>query len=259
MNEAIREKLSNINMEKTELMLKSSGLELSAEEFVMLRWFLTVVTGGVFFFLFNNIILLLVGGALGYIAPKSWVKRKIKQRIEKFNLGLPDMISTIIGSLRSGYSFAQAFKTVVEECDAPVKDEIGLLLKEMNYGITMEDALNNLNLRMPSSDLELMIQAVLIQRQVGGNLAGVLEIILGTIRDRNRIQRNVRTLTSQGRLSGRVIGLLPLVLGLVIFLINPEYISILFSSPIGILIISIGLVSGIIGFILINKLTKIEV
>jgi tight adherence protein B len=259
MNEAIREKLSNINMEKTELMLKSSGLELSAEEFVMLRWFLTVVTGGVFFFLFNNIIFLLVGGILGYITPKSWVKRKIKQRIEKFNQGLPDMISTIIGSLRSGYSFAQAFKTVVEECDAPVKDEIGLLLKEMNYGITMEDALNNLNIRMPSSDLELMIQAVLIQRQVGGNLAGVLEIILGTIRDRNRIQRNVRTLTSQGRLSGRVIGLLPLVLGLVIFLINPEYISILFSNPIGVLIISIGLVSGIIGFILINKLTKIEV
>jgi tight adherence protein B len=112
---------------------------------------------------------------------------------------------------------------------------------------------------MPSNDLEMMIQTVLIQRQVGGNLASVLEIIVKTIKDRNKIQRQVKTLTAQGRLSGRVIGALPVVLGTAIYLINPGYINALFGNPAGIMIMSAGVVSGVIGFVLINKLTKIEV
>jgi len=258
-NEVIREKLSNVNQEKIDQMLKSSGVKMNPEEFIMFKWVLAAILGGVLFVLSGSIFVLIIGGIIGCIIPKMWIKRKIKGRIEKFNEGLPDMIATIIGSLRSGYSFTQAFKTVVEECDSPIKEEIGLLLKELNYGITMEDALNNLNHRMPSADLELMLQAVLIQRQVGGNLAGILEIILGTIRERSRIQRQVQTLTAQGRMSGRVIGGLPIALGGMIYMINPEYIEALFKSPIGVIIIAGGGVSGIIGFILINKLTKIEV
>ena len=169
------------------------------------------------------------------------------------------MISTIVGSLRSGYSLPQSLKTVAEECDSPVKEEITYLLKEMSYGVTMEDALNNLNSRMPSEDLELMIQAVLIQRQVGGNLAGVLEIILKTIRDRIRIQGQIKTLTSQGRLSGKVIGALPIVIGGAIYLLNPEFMTPLFTNTLGRIMVTVGAVSGITGFILINKLTKIEV
>ena len=259
LNEIIREKLSNINQEKTDQMLKSSGARINAEEYIMLKWLLVASIGGCLYFLFDSLIFLVVGGVIGYMLPKWWIKRKIRLRTEKFNDGLPDMIVTIIGSLRSGYSFAQAFKTVVEECESPVREEIALLLKELNYGISMEDALNNLNHRMASNDLELMVQAVLVQRQVGGNLAGILEIILETIRERNRIQRQVQTLTAQGRMSGRVIGGLPVALGGMIYLINPEYIMGLFSSPIGVIIVAVGVVSGIIGFILINKLTKIEV
>lgn len=258
-NEIIREKLSIINQDKIDLMLKSAGMQLNPEEYIMIKWFLTAILGGILYFITNIFLLLLIGGFIGYILPKLWINRKIKIRVEKFNEGLPDMLSTIIGSLRSGYSFTQAFKTVVEECDSPVRDEITLLLKELNYGITMEDALNNLNGRMQSNDLELMVQAVLIQRQVGGNLAGVLEILVGTIRERNRIQRQVRTLTAQGRMSGRVIGSLPIVLGVVIYIMNPEYISILFTNLAGKIIVVIGVVSGIVGFILIHKLTKIEV
>jgi len=259
LNEIIREKLSNINQEKIDQMLKSSGVRINAEEYIMMKWLLAASIGGCLYFLFGSVIFLVVGGVIGYMLPKWWIKRKIRLRTEKFNDGLPDMIVTIIGSLRSGYSFAQAFKTVVEECESPVREEIALLLKELNYGISMEDALNNLNHRMASNDLELMVQAVLVQRQVGGNLAGILEIILETIRERNRIQRQVQTLTAQGRMSGRVIGGLPVALGGMIYLINPEYIMGLFSSPIGVIIVAVGVVSGIIGFILINKLTKIEV
>lgn len=258
-NEVIREKLSSLNQEKIDQKLKSAGVKLTSEEYIMLKWVLAAILGGILYILSGSVFLLMLGGIFGYFILNLWVRKKKKKRIIQFNEGLPDMITTIIGSLRSGYSFTQAFKTVVEECDSPVKEEIATLLTELNYGIPMEDALNNLNGRMPSGDLELLIQAVLIQRQVGGNLAGVLEIIVETIRERNRIQRQVKTLTSQGRLSGRVIGGLPIVLGFMIYLINPEYIQALFTNTLGIIIVSVGSVSGIIGFILINKLTKIEV
>lgn len=258
-NESIREKLSSSNLEKTEQILASAGANLNPEEYIMLKWFLAAVIGGILYFLTDNLLSLILGGILGYVSPKLWLNRKRVKRIEKFNDGLPDMITTTIGSLRSGYSFSQALKTVSEECESPIKEEVEFLLKEMSYGVTMEEALNNLSTRMPSSDLDIMIQAILIQRQVGGNLAGVLEIIVKTIRERNRIQRQVKTLTSQGRLSGRVIGALPVVLGLMIYLINPEYITTLFTSTIGMVLMSAGAVSGIIGFALINKLTKIEV
>ncbi len=258
-NEIIREKLSSLNQEKTELMLRSAGVHLNPEEYIMLKWLLATIIGGMIYFIVNNLILLILGGVIGYLTPKIWIKRKIRIRIFKFNEGLPDMITTIIGSLRSGYSFPQALKVVAEECESPIREEVKILLKEMSYGVIMEDALNNLSIRMPSNDLEIMIQAVLIQRQVGGNLAEVLETIVKTIRERIRIQRQVQTLTSQGRLSGRVIGSLPIILGFMIYLINPEYMQSLFENTLGIIMISVGITSGIIGFILINKLTKIEV
>ncbi|SHH95428.1 type II secretion system F family protein [Clostridium grantii] len=259
LNKIISEKLSHINNDDTEQMLISSGLEIDVEEYIMAKWILAAIMGGILYFILNNFIFLFVGGVLGYITPKFWVKGKIKKRIEKFNKELPNMINIIIGSLKSGYSFPQALKTVVEECDSPTKDEIGILMKEMSYGITMDDALQNLNKRMPSDDLELLIQAILIQRQVGGNLAGILEIIVETIRERIRIQRQVQTLTSQGRLSGRVIGALPVILGGMIYLMNPEYIKPLFSNNIGRILVGFSILSGVIGFILINKLTKIQV
>ena len=98
-----------------------------------------------------------------------------------------------------------------------LKKEIQSLLNELNYGITMEEALKILRTRMPSVDLELMIHAVLIQRQIGGNLSIILEIIVNTIRERKKLERQVKTLTAQGRLSGRIIGALPIILGLVSF------------------------------------------
>lgn len=259
MNEVLKNKLSGIEQEKNDQMLKSAGVGYSPEEYMMLKWVLTTIVGGTLYFLTSNLVFLILGGIIGYMAPKVWLKRKIRLRIEKFNEGLPDMITTIVGSLRSGYSFSQALKTVAEECESPIKEEITLMLKEMNYGINMEEALYNLSGRMPSNDLEMLIQSVLIQRQVGGNLASVLDIIVKTIRDRNKIQRQVHTLTSQGRLSGKVIGSLPIVLGGVIYLINPEYMNALFSNAIGIVIMSAGIISGVIGFVLIHKLTKIEV
>jgi tight adherence protein B len=255
----IRGKLSDTKQEKIEQLLKSAGVELDAEQYVLLRWFWAIIIAGIVYLISGNMILAVPSGIVGYISPKIWLNSKIAKRIQSFNESLPDMISTIIGSLRAGYSFPQALKTVSEECESPVREEVILLLKEMSYGVTVEEALNNLNKRMPSNDLEIMIQAILIQRLVGGNLSTVLEIIVKTIRERNALERQVQTLTSQGRLSGRVIGLLPVVIGLMIYLINPEYMVSFFTNIIGKVLIAIGVMFGVIGFILINKLTKIEV
>lgn len=256
----LQEKLNKKDTgKKIEVMLDQSGLNVSPAEFILFRWIITAITGGLLFLLSNQIVILIFGCIVGYILPKLWVNRKQKQRLTRFNAGLADMITTIIGSLRAGFSFPQALKTVVEEAEEPIKDEVEIVLREMQYGKSLEEALNDLKERMPSEDLVLMIQAILIQKQVGGNLATVLDKIVQTIRDRTRIQGQIATLTAQGKLSGVVIGLLPIVLGFVLYLIQPDYIGTLFTNPIGLLMVGGGAVSGVIGFILVRKITNIEV
>lgn len=258
-NQFVGDRLSEESQSKIDEMLRSSGVDLDAEEYIVLRFISAVIVGLLLGLIFRNLLFAIPGAILGYMAPRFWTSKKRKNRIEAFNEALPDMILTIIGSLRAGYSFSQAMKTVAEECESPVKEEITILLKEMSYGITMEDALNNLKIRMPSNDLDLMIQAILIQRQVGGNLSMILEVIVKTIRERNTIERQVQSLTAQGRMSGKVIGMLPIALGIGLTAINPEYMKGFTSSMIGRGIMAMGVLSALIGYALINKLTKIEV
>jgi tight adherence protein B len=242
-----------------EQMISRSGVTLAPEEYVMFQWIAALLLGGILFVIMSNIFIAAIGFIIGFNLPRFWIRKKERERFKKFNDGLEDMIMTVIGSLRAGFSFAQALKTVVDESDAPMKDEIELLLKEMQYGTSMEEALENLKERMPSEDLDLLVQAVLIQRQVGGNLAIVLETIVRTIRDRNKIQRQVKTLTAQGRMSGWVIGLLPFGLSVILYLVQPSYIGTLFTHPIGLVLVGAAAVSMTIGLILIRKMTTIEV
>ncbi len=245
--------------EKLEIMLNRAGLLLKPEEFVMFQWIAMTLSGGIMYALTERVFFLALGCTMGFIAPRMIVRRKQQQRLSRFNDGLPDLITTVIGSLRAGFSFIQSLKAVTEEADSPIKEEIDLVLKEMQYGRTIEDALQQLKERIPSEDLELMIQAILIQKQVGGNLATVLETIVQTIRERNKIHRQIHTLTAQGRLSGTIIGLLPVVIAIFLYLIDSEYMGKFFAHPIGMVMIGAGLLSGTIGFILIRKTTTIEV
>lgn len=255
----IKKQISGGKQQKLNEMFISAGVNLKPEEFIMLRIFLAVLVGGIFYLIFSNILILIIGAIIGYFIPKLWLKNKRKKRIRKFNDGLPDMINTMIGSLKAGYSLGQAIKTVSEESPSPIKEEIGILIKELSYGVTMEEGLNNLNARMPSIDLEILIRAILIQREVGGNLSEILEIIVNTIRQRKKIEREVRTFTAQGRLSGKIIGCLPIALGLILFLFDKQYITDFVGNIIGKIAIGIGILFAILGFIIINRITKIEV
>lgn len=244
---------------KLEISLKRAGVPLKPEEYLLFQFISTTLLGMLLYIFSGDLFFLFLGFVLGYFLPGWWVRKKQQERLKKFNDSLADMITTIIGSLRAGFSFPQALKTVAEEAHSPMKEEVETVLKEMQYGSSIEEALANLKDRVPSEDLEIMMQAIIIQRQVGGNLATVLDTIVQTIRDRTRIQQQILTLTAQGRLSGAVIGLLPIILAIVIYFIEPDYISTLFIHPIGLGMIVIGLIFAIIGFILIRKLTIIEV
>ncbi len=252
----LKSKNSNVKVEHD---LLGAGVAWSPSEYLVFRILLAIILSGLLELLTHRLFLVVVGLVVGTLYPKLWVKRKRVQRIKKFNDGLADTITSIVSSLRAGFSFLQALKAVEEESDSPIKEEFALVLKEMQYGTSLEEALKHLNDRMPSQDLEILIQAVLIQRQVGGNLATVLSSIVNTIRERNKIQRQVRTLTAQGKMSGVVIGTLPFALGGIIYVISPDYMGTLIHNPIGLVLLGVACVSGIIGFLLIQKLTTIEV
>jgi tight adherence protein B len=251
--------LSKEKHTRLETLLNQAGIPLKSEEYVMFVVISTTLAMGIFYLVFESILTLPIGGMLGYMIPGMMVRRKLKKRKQKFEDHLPEMISTIVGALRAGFSLPQALHSVMEEADSPVKEEIEIVLKEMQYGTTLEDSLNHLKERMPSPDLDLMIQAIIIQRQVGGNLATVLETIVTTIRERILIQGQISTLTAQGRMSGWVLGLLPVFIGFFIYLIEPDYMSVLFQNPIGIILSIFACISCFVGFMLIRKITSIEV
>ncbi len=239
--------------------LTAAGLPLNAEEYVVIRFMIMFIGGMLFYIITGSIIAVIPGLAISWYGPLWWINRKKERRIRMFNKQLPDTLNTITNSLRAGFSFPQAIKTASEESDAPMSEELAQVLRDIQWGSSMEEALDQLKKRVPSDDLELMIEAVIIQRQVGGNLATILSTIVDTIRERNRIYRQIKTLTAQGRLSGIVIGLLPLVLGVLLFLIDQVYIYTLFSHPLGIGLMIAGIISSIIGFLMIRKITTIEV
>lgn len=201
----------------------------------------------------------LLGLITGFAFPVIILHSKIQKRMKAFNGQLGDALILVANSLRTGYSFMQALEMVSREMPKPISEEFGKVLKEMNLGVTTETAMNNMAKRMNSDDLDLVITAVLIQRQVGGNLSEVLDNIAGTIRERVRIKGHIQTLTAQGRISGIIISLLPIAIGSVIFLLNPQYITLLFTHPIGRLMLVAGVASQLIGVLFIRRIVDIDV
>jgi tight adherence protein B len=258
--EKVRKRLKSKDKNNSiEMMLQRAGIPLKSEEYVMFQW-ISVIFFALFFYLIKSwILMLMIGGIVGYLVPKVIVRSRQKKRLQQFNEYLPEMISTVVNALRAGFSFFQALRSVMEESPSPAKEELDIVLKEMQYGATVEESLNRMKERMPSNDLDLMIQAILIQRQVGGNLAVVLEKIVHTIRERIKIQGQIKTLTAQGKLSGMVIASLPVGLAGMLYLVNPSFILVLFTNPIGLIMLAVGGCSMLLGFFFIMKITNIEV
>jgi tight adherence protein B len=214
----------------------------------------------------RNPIALVVGLILGFLLPRFWLNRRKSSRLNAFNKQLPDTITLIANGLRSGSSFLQAIEMVLREAGPPVSTEFGRVIREVNLGLALDEALENIVRRVKSDDLELMVVAISIQHTVGGNLAEILDSIAYTIRERVRIKGEIRTLTAQQRLSGYVVGFLPFALAGFIFLVAPTFFQPMFVNPPGILglpagviILSIGGIMMAAGFIFIRRIVDIEV
>lgn len=244
---------------RVEAELAKADIPLKGEEFLGLSLIL-VIFGGLFFFIVTgNPVAGLLAAVLGWYVPHIFLRAAISHRINKFNSQIGDALIIMANSLRSGFSFLQAMDMVRNEMPNPIAKEFGTALQEMNWGTPIEESLTNMSNRLKSSDFELVVTAVLIQRQVGGNLAEVLDNIANTIRERVRIIGEIKTLTAQGKMSGIVIGLLPFLLTVTMFLLNPGYIKPLFSNKIGMILLTLAILSQIIGFAIIRKIVQIPI
>ena len=198
--------------------LARADLKLKVSEYLFI-WGAAIVGIPVFMFLagfalpaLQNPIILLVGAVVGFFLPRWYVRRRQGKRINQFNKQLPDTITLVANALRAGSSFLQAIELVVREARPPISTEFARVIREVNLGLPFEQALENLVRRVRSEDLELMVTAISIQYSVGGNLAEILDSIAYTIRERVRIKGEIRTLTAQQRMSGYVVGFLPIAL-----------------------------------------------
>lgn len=214
--------------------LARADIKFKVAEYLALILMSTFLTGLVLWFIGNrHPISALIGLIIGAFAPRFYVKSQQKKRLQRFNDQLPDMLNLMVNGLRAGYSTMQAMEAVSKELPAPICDEFRRVVQEMQIGIPMENALDNLLRRIPSDDLDFVITAINVQREVGGNLSEILDNISFTIRERIRIKGEVRVLTSQVRASGTVLSLIPFGLAIVLWFLNPDYLlSITDGGPI---------------------------
>jgi tight adherence protein B len=243
--------------------LAQADLKLTLFEFMLAKVFATITGAAVGLYVGRGgavptVIFGLTGIAIGFFAPDLFVKFRISKRLKDFNGQLGDTLGLLANSLRSGYSMLQSMELVARESPDPIGTEFKRVVREVGLGLSPQEALNNLLRRLPSDDLDLMITAINIQYEVGGNLAQILDTISHTIRERVRIKGEIQVLTAQGRVSGYIISALPPFIGVVVTLINPTYMNTMWDFPWIIMPICGGILV-FVGFMIIRKIVNIEV
>ena len=244
---------------KFEKDLIRAGIPLKGEEFLTLNILAGFGSGAVMFLVDQDVLKAIPFVVLGLLLPRILLNARIKKRVKRLENQIGDALTVMANSMRAGFSFLQAMEMISKEMPDPIAGEFKKTLREISLGTPTQKAMLVMSERIGSEDLDLVITAILIQRQVGGNLAEVLDKISETIRERLRIKAEIKTLTAQGRISGVIIGSMPSVLGLILFVINADYIMTLFKNDIGIVLVVAGIISQITGFILIRKVIQVEV
>jgi tight adherence protein B len=240
--------------------LARADLKLTVGEYLILIVTSTLGIAVLAYVLMHQNPFMTFGGlVLGFFLPRFYVKFRQNKRLNDFNNQLGDAINLLGNGLRSGYSLLQAMDAVASEMPPPISEEFRRVVREIGLGLSNERAMNNMLRRIPSDDLDLMITAVNVQHEVGGNLAEILETISHTIRERVRIKGEIRVLTSQQMLSGYVLSFLPIGLGLYLYAVNPEYMGGMFEDACGWGMIITGGLMIVIGFVVIRKIVNIEV
>jgi tight adherence protein B len=227
-----------------EVLVASAGIAVAAG---ILGWVLWGMIPGIFFLL------------LGFLMPLGYIKNKARKRSKAFFTQLPDILLLMSGALRAGFSLQQALGAVAQDAKPPASEEFRRTMAEVRLGSPLSAALDALSDRLGIIDFEWTVLAIQIQREVGGNLAEILEIISETIRERARLKRQISTLTAEGKLSAYVLGCLPFAMGGLLMLQSPDYLTPLFHDPIGLFMIGGGLVGIAVGALWMRQIINIEV
>ncbi|MEP6894213.1 MAG: type II secretion system F family protein [Chloroflexota bacterium] len=246
--------------------LARADIKFKVVEYYALVFMSTVGVAIIAFLLQRFIASPIIGGIVGFFIPRFYVKRQQAIRLNKFNDQLADMLNLVVNGLRAGYSVMQALEAVSRELPSPISDEFRRVVQEMQIGISMEKALENLLRRIPSEDLDFVVTAINVQREVGGNLAEILDTISFTIRERVRIKGEIRIMTAQVRTSGAVLSFIPIFLAVALYFVSPEYIKTFFNAspatpqPLcGIIAVAtiVGMIAA--GYFVMQKIADIEV
>ena len=248
--------------EKVSRNLARADIKIKPGEYIALLVISGFFVGFVFWFLTgrSSILLGIPGVGLGVMLPGMYVKSQQGKRLVRFNDQLGDMLNLMVNGLRAGYSTMQAMEAVSKELPPPISDEFRRVVQEMQLGVPMERAMDNLLRRIPSDDLDLVLTAINVQREVGGNLAEILDTISFTIRERVRIKGEIRVLTSQVMYSGRFLSLMPIFVVGILYLLNRAYIMELFKNGIcGYIAMGVAVILIIAGYFAMNKLAEIEI
>lgn len=200
-----------------------------------------------------------VSAAFSGTFPLLYVLFRRRKRLKRFGAQLPDALDLMSRSLRAGHSLPSGFSLVASEMKDPISTEFGAVFEEQNLGISIEEALEGLSDRIPNMDLRFFATALILQRQTGGDLAEILDKISHLIRERFRIYGQVQALTGEGRLSGAVLLAMPPLLGLVVYYLNPSYVMLLFTDPMGQRLLVIAVIMQLIGAVVIRKIINIKV
>ena len=241
--------------------LARADLKFKVAEYYALVFMSTLVMAFAGWLLQPSIVSAFIGGLIGFVAPRFYVKRQQRVRLNKFNDQLGDMLNLMVNGLRAGYSTMQAMEAVSREMPVPISDEFHRVVQEMQIGITMEKALDNLLRRIPSDDLDFVITAINVQREVGGNLSEILDTISFTIRERVRIKGEIRVMTATVRTSATVLSLIPVFLTIALWFVSPEYLMSFFDRGPFCGWLAIITVVGMIvsGYMVMMKIADIEV
>ncbi|MGD2146878.1 MAG: type II secretion system F family protein [Anaerolineae bacterium] len=239
--------------------LARADLKLTVGEYVALMTII-VVGAGVLSYLWRRDLIITTGACLaGFFGLRLYVAARRGQRLRAFNGQLGDTIGLMVNSIRAGYSILQAMKAVADEMDPPISEEFARVFQEVQLGIPLDQALAHMLRRVPSDDLDMMITAINVQREVGGNLAEVLDTISFTIRERIRIKGEIRALTAQSRYSGYTVAAVPVLLTGVIYVINPDFMNLLLQHTCGHIMIVVAVLGIILGFVVIKKVVDIDI
>lgn len=246
-------------VESAALALERAGIPLRVGEYMTLRVAVALLLLLVILLLTRNWLIALPMVPIGYFLPRWYVGRRRRHRQARIDAQLEEMLVLVSNSMKSGYGLLQSFEYASRQISPPLASELKRMIQDANLGAGAEAAIEALADRIASPDMEMVVTAIAIQRSVGGNLAQTLDNVAYTIRERDRIRGEIKTLTAQQRMTGVVIGALPIFVGLIMFAMNPDYMSPLFTETVGRVLLLIAAGLEVAGVFLIRRMMTFEV